>query len=129
MKQEELEQYKYLFIRLRFFASKTAFNAEMLGETIRTLEKMKIQTPNDKTEQIITAAADTCSGLYQEKDYAALSAFADAVHTLPEVFMPPFIPKRHYWKTFVRPYYKKFDKNAFFKYKGYFQRPSWGKHK
>lgn len=129
MKQEELEQYKSLFIKLRLFASKAAFNAEALGETIRILEKMKIQTPNDKTEQIMTAAVDTCSMLYQAKDYAALSAFADAVHTLPEVFMPPFIPKRHYWQTFVRPYFKKFDKNEFFKYKRYFQGLSWIKHK
>ncbi len=129
MKQEELEQYKSLFIKLRFFASKAAFNAEALGEAIRTLEQMKIQTPLDKTEQIMMAAVSTCSMLYQTKDYTALSAFADAVHTLPEVFMPPFIPKRHYWNTFVKPYFKRFDKNEFFKYKRYFQGLSWGKHK
>lgn len=129
MKQEELAQYKNSFIKVRFFATQTAFNAEQLGAAIRALERMKIQTPSDKTEQIITAAVESCSMLYQAKDYAALAAFADAVHTLPDVFMPPFIPKRHYWETFMKPYYKRFGKNDFFKYKGYFQGLSWGKHK
>lgn len=113
-----------LFVRIRLFSSKAAFNKNELDDAMKQLKALKAELAkmpsNNKAKIVMTAAADTCITLCHQENFSALAAFADAVHNLHEVFMPPFIPRRYYWRVYIKPYFKKYGKNEFSKCKRYF---------
>lgn len=113
-----------MFVRIRLFSSKAAFNKNELDDAMKQLDVLKAELAeipsNVKGKNVMTAAADTCISLCRKEEFSALAAFADAVHNLHEVFMPPFIPHRYYWRVYIKPYFKKYGKNEFSKCKRYF---------
>jgi hypothetical protein len=111
-----------LFVEIRFNSSN--FNKEInlgrLRGNLSELIEMKAdyEGENDCLEKEIMMYSISCLvDLLTDGQNQIVNDFADAVHTLPEVFMTPFISKRAYWIRYIRPFRRKYRKNYFLKFK------------